>query len=318
MDRLDQLLEDARPLEPTDDGFTLRVMDRVRMDPVPIRRRGRRFFTRPIVLAAAAVLVTGGALAAVSTVTDPGPAPSAAPAPEEAELRVNGRPSPREGTTSADEPRVASSAAAGDLASEGRVWRDGAYEWGYTSDHTAYVVDHANGLRLETETYSNTATAGAPQKVTVTLTNVGDGAIGIYSPDGCALAVAAFRPSEDASGGTAFDPTEPQDASGEAWRCAGTDTRTGEQAQKWVLPAGSSRTRDAEIILGGAGDWTVFGTCRCKVVSPNDDGDTDPLGHLTQFTFQLPTDLRPRGDASSPDGPAGHALVTPPIRVRAS
>lgn len=314
-DRLDVLLEETRPPEPADDGFTQMVMERVRTEAVPLRRRGGRFFTRPIVLAAAAVLVTGGALAAVRSVTAPGPTPSAAPAPETAELRVANGSSPQI-TSRVTEPGATTALpSVGEPVPGRNAWRDGDYEWGYTSDHTAYVIDHRTGLKLVTETYTNTVAVGTPHEVTVTLHNTSDQAIGIYSPDGCALAVGTFGSADEAP----FDPAAPRDASSEAWRCAGTDTETGGQAQKWVIPAGSSRTRDAEVVLESAGDWVVFGMCRCEIVSAADgDGGDDPLGPLTQFTLQLPTDPEASSSPPSGDKSSAHALVTPPIRLTAS
>lgn len=311
VDRLDVLLEAARPPEPSDDGFTELVMVRVRAHADRRSRGYRRFFTRPVVLAAAAVLVTGGALAAVRSVTESAEEPAAAP-PAAEERDVTTRPTAPEVTTSVTEAEAPLAPVSGGEVSAGPTsWRDGDLEWGYTSDHTSYALDHSTGLRLETETYTNSFEAGKPYKVTVTLSNTGSRALGIYSPDGCALSVAAFAAAQRENDPAAFDPGAAETSGSDAWRCAGTDTRTGGRAQKWLLAPGSSRTRDTDIVLEETGTWGIVGMCRCEIVDA-DEAESDPLDSLTGLLVGIPAE---EGDQSK--GPS-YVLVTPPIQVRAS
>lgn len=310
VDRLDMLLEEARPPEPLDDGFTELVMHSVRADADRRWRRRRRFFSRPAVLAAAAVLVTGGALAAVRSVTAPEEdIQSPSPASEEREAAT--APSVPEVTASTETSEAPSAPVAGARGARTfKKYRDGDYEWGYTSDHTAYVLDHSTGLRLETESYTNSFVAGEARKVTVKLANTGKQALGIYSADGCALSVAAFAAEQRESDPAAFDPKAARDpSSASSWRCAGTETQTGGRAQKWVLAPGSSRTRDTDIVLPDSGKWSLVGMCQCEIVNP-EETESDPLDGLNQLLVGVPTNE----DSREPS----YMLFTPPIRIQAS
>lgn len=305
-DRLDLLLADVRPPEPEDDGFTDRVMFAVSNDLEGGRvwRRNRRFFTRPAVLASAAVLVAGGALAAVRTTTAPekdiaSPAPSAS-----AKVTVGtaapsasaaGVPSPGAAVTTGTTPGGAKAS---------KVYRSGNYEWGYTSSHTAYVLDKASGLRLETETHTNDFAVGKPQRVTLTLVNTSSQPLGIYAPNGCALSASAY--GDD---GSTADPSElPTSTSGGQTSCGGGGA-TG-QAERFVLAAGGSRTVDAEIELPAGGNWAVIGSCQCNLVNPDDSSD-DPVNDLTKVVVGATVGTATTGTTESSD----NRLFTPAIRV---
>src|SRR5688500_14713702 len=87
IDSLEMAFERARDPEPQDDGFTEIVMQGIRAGHTP-RAGRRRFVTRPAILATAAVLVTGGALAAAVRTTTLNPAHHAAASPAATERSV--------------------------------------------------------------------------------------------------------------------------------------------------------------------------------------------------------------------------------------
>jgi hypothetical protein len=304
-DRLDLLLADVRPSEPEDDGFSDRVMLAVRSD-LDGRRswgRKRRFFTRPAVLASAAVLIAGGALAAVSTTTAPEKdAASREPSATASIIVGTAAPSVTAGAPAADGTvHTDTVEAPGEPART--VYKSGSYEWGYTSPHTAYVLDHATGLRLQTETYGNEFSVGKAQRVTLTLTNTSSRPLGIYAPNGCALSASAFG-DDGRSADPSKVPTSPTDARTECSDKSSTGT-----AERFVLGAGGSRTADAEITLPSGGNWGVIGACECNLVNPDDDGE-DPVNDLTKLVIGATV-----GDVGTETTSSDYRLFTPAIRI---
>lgn len=284
---LDTLLMEVREPEPVDDGFTDRVMATVRTEGARWWRK-RRFLTRPMALAAAAVLVTGGALAAVRTVSevaDEGEVAVPMETTQGAEVTV-GRAPLATSSTSPTESGTVGAAAHDEGDAPAARHREGDLEWGYESEHTAYVLDHSNGLRLETETHTNDFALGEPQRVTLTLSNTGEQPIGISAPRGCALSVAAFHDDDGAEkpeDPAAFDPTG-QHARGTngTQQCAGAegDPRTTDRSpEKFVLAPGESRTADVQLVLAEEGDWGVLGMCQCETHHgrQGDEGDGGPI-----------------------------------------
>ena len=195
---LDQLLEQARLPEPDDDGFTEIVIQSIRTRRAPLRFR-RRFVTRPAVLAAAAVLATGGALAAAVTSTrvTNGSHSTAQPAQSKPSPHTlaSAPASPGTATTPATGARVAPASQATATPKVVRTFHNSSYEWGYTSAHASYVLDKRTGLRFAIDTRAVSVKAGRAHDVTVTLTNTTDKPVGISSQGGCAISVAAWRGS---------------------------------------------------------------------------------------------------------------------------
>ncbi len=328
-DRLDALLRRGREPEPDDDGFTDRVMTAVRGDELAPRRRWRRFVTRPTVLAAAAVLVAGGALAAVRTTAPDRDAASEQPAPartapatstddEMPATTVESTSPPADGSSSEPEPTPP-------------VRRHGDVEWGYTSSHTAYVKDPH--LRMETETYTNQIPVSEPHRVTMTLTNIGDRPVGIYAPDGCALTVAGYRAENRTKDPSEFDDPSTARHPGEAkvWNCAGPgdDPRTREQREPsfFVLEPNESLTEDALLFLPEGGEWAILGHCQChRRVARDEPADTPkPTTKPSRSLFGVDDSSDDTADkAPPPSRPTYHhrgddwRMFTPPIRVTAS
>lgn len=325
--QLDTLLIEAREPEPYDDGFTDRVMASVRSD-TPIWWRRRRFLTRPTALAAAALLVAGGALAAVQTVTDRPGAEVPEQTTQTTDLAEGAAPSEAEELVAPVGPQASAEAIADGPISK----QNGSTEWGFDNEHAAYVIDHETGLRLDTESYTNTFTRAEPHRVTLTLTNTGEEPLGISSSSGCVLAVAAF-PDEDQ------DSAAFARADDGSWECASpaeTDaTKRVDRGSKFVLAPGESLSADTELVLEASGDWVVVGMCRCTVVSPEDeetrDPDEDPVDDLPDIDFgALDPGTLGSGDAPDEDelgsstqltdptrsGERSARMITPPIRIQ--
>lgn len=322
---LDTLLMEAREPEPYDDGFTDRVMASVRSD-TPIWWRRRRFLTRPTALAAAALLVAGGALATVQTVTDR-PPEVPVQATQTTDL-AEGAPAEAEKLVAPVGPQTPAEAVADGSVSK----HNGSTEWGFDNEHAAYVIDHETGLRLDTESYTNTFTRAEPHRVTLTLTNTGEEPLGISSRSGCVLAVAAFR--DEGQDSAAF-----ASADDGSWQCASpaeTDaTKRIDRGSKFVLAPGESLSADAELVLESSGDWVVVGMCRCTVVAPEDgetgDPDEGPVDELPDIDFgtldpgALGSSDAPDEDALGPptqltdptwSGERSARMITPPIRIQ--
>jgi hypothetical protein len=293
IDELDLLLEQVRDPEPFDEGFVQLVMTDVRADEQ--RRLGRRSLRRPMIMGiAAAVLVTGGAVAAVVGSNPEQRRPeAAAPVARPSVVVKSDAPTASRPAASSKGVIAGPKAKVDDVVKSGR---------GYLTDHTSYIVDKTTGLSLETESYTNAFIADEAQQVTLVLENTGRHPITIRSPKGCGLQVSAVR-----SG------TEPIEADlGTAYACAGStaDPRTPAMDETWVLKAGGSRTLHAMLTLPTSGTWRIVGTCRCAYTQmrPTPVPKSDPLGSLTQRA--LPAPLLPvEAD--------GYNLATPPIGVRA-
>jgi hypothetical protein len=311
--KLDAILELAREPEPSDEPFVGRVMVTVRAD-AERRWRRRRAIARPAILGVAAVLVTGGAVAAF--VRSIGPDQAA-----DVNVRttrgaaVTARPSTR--TTAAPaSTEFPTQAVAGDGPGSETFRRDD-LEWGYTSEHSAYVLDTRTGLRLQTETYVNEVTTGRPHVVTLTLANLGDRPIGISSGEGCALSVAAYHSDERGGGDpSAFDnPTSPKDPQSSNTWCA---TGGKQQPEKFVLRPGDVRTADIRIVLSQSGNWAVLGMCRCTY-GRGESGPTRPtpekdaVNELDRVGVDVPALPSPLVSNERDS----KRLFTPPIRVLA-
>jgi hypothetical protein len=297
---LDDLLARAREPEPADDGFTTGVMARVR-----VTRSWRRFVTRPVVLAAAAVLIAGGALAAVRTVAPASrvaesPKTVASPPPAGLPRQTPARPIPT--ATAAPKPTPRPSPVRGDR--------------GYTSDHTAYAVDR--GLRLEAETRVNKIPVNTPHKVTVTLENLTDQPIALYAPRGCALAVAAYY------GGRTLSSSE----RAPVWVCAGSNAspstmqKDRAEPQKFVLEPHGRRTENATIVLDRPGDWFIVSQCICYERAASKPEPSATVQPTTSPLEGILETQRPSKEPSNrspvPSSYSERKLVTPAIHIVAS
>jgi hypothetical protein len=302
-DQLDLLLDSVREMDPFDEGFVQNVMTEVRADEARlVRKLARRGLRRPMVMGvAAAVIVTGGAVAAVVG-TNPSqdkPATSTRPAvPVVAE---------DERATTA--PRaVAPIAPVSDAASPAATKVPSGK--GFLTDHTSFIADAKTGLLLKTESYTNGFTVGKPQRVTLTLENTGRYPVAFNASDGCALQVMAYGADEGAAEPDASLITDPEGKF--EWVCAGSDEdpRVQTVGDSWVLAPGERKVADAFVVLPEKGAWWLSGMCRCeyKQVKPTPMPKADPLTDLTRRA--LPSPLLP-------EEPDGKNLVAPPIGVRA-
>lgn len=296
-DRLDPLLDAAREPDPSDDGFTERVISAVRA-PDRAPSAWRRFVTRPVVLSAAAVLVAGAAFAAVRTVV---PERRDAQAPQDVGKGAAVAPLPRREPQPSDAPRE-TSRPRGDATPSPTSGRRGSAEYGYTSSHTAYAMQ--GGLRLTTETYSNEFPAGQAARVTVTLENVTREAISFYAPRGCALTVGAGRESSDNQQ--------------RVWTCTGRggDPRTQKETEQVVLAPGERRVEDAALALPEPGEWQVYGMCQCYRRTTTGERPRQTDAPVVDGFIQrpVPTPAQP-GRTAVPDEDSSYRLSTPPIRV---
>ena len=300
-DALDLLLDLAREEHPSDDGFVARVMADVRQDEQRTWRRS--VLRRPMVIgAAAAVLVTGGTVAAVVG-TNPGPERTQAPKTSAPVDDVR-KPSTSVTVTAAPAPVTKPRAAA---PAPSKVVTDTS---GFLTDHTAFIRDAKTGLLLQTETYTNEFVVGKDHRVTITLENTGTKPVRFSAARGCALQVMAFP--EGSNSAPAYQA--PEDYSGRfEWECAGSDAdpRTQPFTEDFVLAPGERRTADAYVKIGSAGEWKIGGMCRCSYSRQDDVGTppkSDPLTEL--FRRALPSALLPEPSD-------GRDLVTPGIIVRA-
>jgi hypothetical protein len=304
---LDELLDLARGREPEDDGFTEIVMQAIRR---PSRHASatHRFFTRPAVLAAAAVLATGGALAAaVRTARAPTTqaSPSAAPAGALRQVAPRGQAIAPASTAARRSPDAQTSVAAPRSTPAWRptAFRNTTYEWGSTSPHTAYVLDRRTGLRVDVDTRETALRAGGAHDVVVSVKNTTDSPVGVSSQGGCAVSAAVWTGgpgTSSAAPGTSRDP-----AKARYWTCDdGTAGRAG-GAEEFVLAPHAARTSTIRFTLG-AGTWSVAAVCRCDVVTAVSPGGGMTFGGLPASLVN--------GQASS----GTSALMTPLLGVKAS
>jgi len=281
---LDVLLEAAREPEPIDDLFVARVMTDVRTGG---RRTPRGGLRRPIVIGiAAAVMVTGGTVAALVG-TNPShrpPAASHAPAP----VHVSSQPRSTVTVSAAPAPAVRPAAPR-------PVEKVVQQTEGFLTDHTAYILDAKTGLRLKTETYTNDLTVGKDHRVTLTLENTGTRTIRFSAQKDCALQVMAFPKGTNSS--TVYQ--SPDNYKGNFdWVCAGSDydPRAQPLTERFELAPGERKTADAYINLDDPGEWKVVGMCRCsysqkEAVGSSPQPKSDPLTEL--FRRTLPAQLLP-------------------------
>lgn len=313
---LDAILELTRDPDPVDERFVARVMEPVR-SAAQRRSRRRRSVTRPAILGIAAVLVTSGAVAALVRSVAPERTPDVNVHSTQG-TGVTGRGSSA-GERSAVDRNIPTQAVAGDGASSSGTFRSNDLEWGYTSQHTSYVLDTRTGLRLETETYQNEVLTGRPHRITLTLANLGNRPIGVSTADGCALSVIAYHDEQsDGSGDpSAFrDPTSTKDPQRSNTWCA---ARGKEDPEKFVLKPGDVRTVDIRISLGRSGNWAVLGMCRCSYTGGSDSvparptPEKDAARELGRVGLDFPALPSPVDSQKS----SGKRLFTPPIGVLA-
>ena len=298
-DALDVLLDLTREQEPFDDAFVARVMADVRTCEQRPTRRGMR---RPMVIGiAAAVLVTGGTVAAVVGTNPGAPEPAAPRASARVEVTqappspivVTAAPAPAARSTTQPAPKT--------------VVEDAS---GFLTDHTAFILDAKTGLRLQTETYTNDFVVGKDHRVTLTLENTGSKPVRFSAAKDCALQVMAFPKGSN----SAAVYSSPEEYSGPfEWVCAGSDVDPRAQPfnEDFVLEPGDRKTADAYVRLGTAGEWKIGGMCRCSYSRQEDvqaPEKSDPLTEL--FRRALPSPLLP-------ERYEGRNLVTPGIIVRA-
>jgi hypothetical protein len=308
-DALDLLLVEARAPEPSDDGFTEIVMQGIRTGGSVWRHP--RFLTRPVVLVAAAVLATGGALAAaarINTLANEHRASVAASTsrPPSGPSRV------APGSVVVNQDSKPSSSPRGAVASAPKKlqhFSNADYEWGYTSAHAAYLLDRRTGLRLVTEMYTNAFATKHAHKITLTLTNTGAQPLGITSQSGCALSAAAW-PGR-ATDGSASPQTSKDPSSAKSWECGGGGDPRGVSGENFILGPGDTHTENIALVLRGAGDWTVVGVCRCEIVAPPDTTSPTPLDGVQQLIVSGTAQAGPQPTTNT-------RLVTPPLggRVR--
>lgn len=298
---LNAILDAVREPEPADERFVASVMTRVGSETHATVRPLRRRLRRPTVAGvAAAIIVTGGTVAALvsteRTRTDPTPAPerSALAITAEEPSRAPALPPRTDAATSGPSAAVAAPASKRPSGS------------GYASEHSSYIVDAKTGLALQTETYTNTFEVGEPHRITLTLENTGRDPIAISGSEGCALQVMAY--GEDEPDSSLLDQPEARFE----WACAGSDAdpRVRHTGDTYVLRPGERKVADAYIVLPVAGDWQVSGMCRCdyKRVKPTPVPRSDPLTDITRRALPAPL---------LGDQPDGQGLVTPPIGIRA-
>jgi hypothetical protein len=302
-DALDLLLELTREEHPSDDAFVSRVMAEVRVDEQ--RRTGRRMLRRPMVVGiAAAVLVTGGAVAAV---VGTNPSEPKAPTPQ-VSAPAAAHEAPRATVEVTTAPKTAAAAPTSVAPGPTKIVEDAS---GFLTDHTAFILDAKTGLRLQTETYTNDFIAGKDHRVTLTMENTGTKPIAFSAAKDCALQVMAFP--EGSNSAAVYQ--SPEDYSGSfEWVCAGSDAdpRTQALSEDFVLQPGERRIADAYLNLRTAGEWKIGGMCRCsytRTESVNAPAPrSNPLSEL--FRRAVPEPLLP-------EKYEGRDLVTPGIIVRA-
>jgi hypothetical protein len=299
---LDLLLDLTRDEQPADDAFVARVMSDVRSHEQ--RPTGRRMLRRPMIVGiTAAVLATGGAVAAVVGTNPSEPAPPAPKVSNPAVLREI--PRATVAVTAAPKPTLA---APKTVAPVPKVVEDAA---GFLTDHTAFILDATTGLRLQTETYTNEFIAGKDHRVTLTMENAGTKAISFSAAKDCALQVMAFP--EGSNSATVYQA--PEDYSGSfEWVCAGSDgdPRTQPFSEDFVLQPGERKIADAYLNLRTAGEWKIGGMCRCSYTRTESlsgpEPKSNPLSELFRRTLPAPL---------LPERYEGRDLVTPGIIVRA-
>ena len=302
MGGLDLLLESTRTDEPRDDLFVQRVMSGVRSYE---GRWTRRALRRPMVFGiAAAVLVTGGAVAAVVGTNPKAPRAEVRTAAPSVEAPVKEKSAP---VTVSARPRAQAPAPAAP------VERKIVETEGFLTDHTAFIIDPESGLRLETETYTNDFVVGKAHRITLTLENTGSKPVSFSAAKDCALQVMAFPDGTNSA--PAYQAPEDYTGSFE-WVCAGSDAdpRTQPFSESFVLRPGDRRIADAYVTLRRPGVWKLAGMCRCtysRMESADADAPrpmSDPISELLGHPLTAP--LLPRESD-------GENLVTPGIIVRA-
>jgi hypothetical protein len=290
--RLDLLLDAVRDEPPSDELFVAAVMAHARADAAR-RRRIVRMLTGPAAVAAAAVIALGAGIATLVRSTNP---------PDTA-LHV-ARPSSPANRPSSTATIPGAVAKPGETSGRPEVQRSGQLEWGYESDASAYALDRASGLRLETKISTTQFDTNVPQTVTLTLRNTSNHAVAVSSVTGCTLLVSAYP-----TNGAAADNRDAL-----PWQCATSPDNP--SSTTFVLKPNGQRVAQATVVLPASGEWSIVGMCRCtsEPASKAPQNTSDPLGSLNDLG-RLATGL-PLGPGT--DEPArSSGLVTPPIHVEA-
>lgn len=297
MGELAVLLQVAREDEPADDLFVQRVMSEIRSG------RTRRTVRRPMIFGiAAAVIATGGAVAAVV---------GSNPKTPEPEIRST-RPAVREATKQPPAPVIIEAKPRADRVAPPVAARPSVGETeGFLTDHTAFILDAKTGLRLQTETYTNEFAIRKARRITLTLENTGTKPVRFSAAKDCALQVMAFPDGSNSA--PAYESPESYTGSFE-WACAGSDANPRTQAfgEEFVLRPGERKIEDAYITIRRAGIWKVGGMCRCSYARTDSTSAPEPKEDIvTQLLgYPLTAPLMPKESE-------GRDLVTPGIIVRA-
>lgn len=293
-DRVEGLLTLVREDQPFDDGFTKIVMSKVQ----PSRLQSfKRFVTRPMILAAATLMIGSAAVAAIQQTEVLRPASNN----DKLSTGALSRPLPSQGsssTESSEESRKDSS-----TATENPGAMTASKAGGYLSSHAAFL---SNGrLRLETETFANSVQTGAPHDIVLTLENLTDERLVVSGPKDCVLEANVYSENSGNKTQLTFCPGRSRPA------------EPSSELELLVLEPHQKVAREITIFLPEKGGWFVTGLCSCS-----DDqslsGEIEPAPLLQGM---LPV---PRGQVSSIEigeptlsGYRQGRLATPQIRMEA-
>lgn len=295
-DRVETLLTLVREPVPQDEGFTEQVMVRVQ----PSRLRSlRRFITRPMVIAAATLMIGSAAVAAIQQ-TDVLSQPSSQEKEKSAQGRGTKSQSPRPSKSQpTDEDRKDSAPATRPKPTPSESARPG----GYTSPHTAYF---SNGrLRIETETFTNSAPAGSPHDIRLTLENVTDDPIAVYGPKDCMLQATVHSGNSESKSQMTFCPGSPR------------PTKPSSDMEVVFIEPHEKIVSEITIFLPEKGTWFVTGQCPCGERQAS-SGEKSPSPNASPSPL-LRTNLGMRQIGEETPAPSYRygRLVTPPIRMEA-
>jgi hypothetical protein len=301
---LDLLLDETREPAPFDEDFVQNVMSSVHA--YEHKRLSRRVTRRPIAFGiAAALLATGGTVAAVVGTNPQTPADGAGQSTAPTRITASTRPDATDDGVVSTPGRTAdgtsSASPTGSAVDEAN---------GLLSAHTSFVLDPKTGLRLQTEAYTNDFIVGREHRVTLTLENTGTKPVTMSGAKDCQLQVMAY-PAGESDSATYQDPDEY--TGNFEWLCAGSqsDPRADALSESFLLAPGERISADAYVALPQPGEWKIVGMCRCsyaRVEGASPSPKSDPLSDL--FEHALPAPLIPEGNE-------GENLVTPAIRADA-
>ncbi len=302
--QLDVLLAQTRETEPVDDGFSASVMRDIESLDVVAGSRLTALRRPMVAITATAVVLTGGAVAALVGT-------------QIANNNEGGATSePRASVSVSSGPDVSTNPKAGG-AHDATASRDSDLKAAIDgSAHTISVVDPNTGLRLQTDTRMNEFQTGTPQRVTLTLTNTSEKPLAITEYKDCSLQVMAFQMGS-APAGENQTPAEYYDhyrnEEGVERVCAGSGTTPRAPtaaANAFVLQPGATHSSDAMLTLPSDGNWGVMGICSCDGTEAGAPAPKDnPFGDFKSRVLPFPL--------ITLDVDTGEATITPPIRVTA-